>query len=73
MGFFKHLVANLLGQGIGDWKSNKPIPTIFKLGWDFSPFAVGGNARVTDTGKLIDVVSVTAVAISNCIEMFFVR
>ena len=72
-GIFKHLVTNLLGQGIGDWKSNKPIPTIFKLGCDFCPFAVGGNTRVTSTGKLIDVIFVTAFNIANRIKIFSVR
>ena len=46
---FRYLVANLLGQSIGNSKSKMLISTIFKLGWDFSPVAVGGNARVTGT------------------------
>ena len=65
-------VTNLLGQGIGDWKSNMaPPPTISKLGWDLCPFAVGGNARVTCTGKLKDVIAI--VGIANRIKIFSVR
>ena len=70
---FRYLVANLLGQSIGNCESNGIKPTIFKLGWDFSPVAVGCNARVTSAGKLKDVLSVSTISIANGIKIFSVR
>ena len=62
------LVAKLVGQCIGNWHGNCIVTTILKLGWDFGPGAV---CDAVGAFKLVDVLVVGGIAITNCVEVSF--